>query len=148
MVEKRFYIRVREKTIGPFDLDELRLFRIRGQLQESHQLSEDKITWSSALFLPGLFAVEGPPTQAPPAALAMHGKPAGMPTGPPPLPASSVGLPANDAIVVKSAGLASVLNRFRRLPGWMHPPPRAKLMPIASGAALVLGMLAAVLTGR
>ncbi|HLN26775.1 MAG TPA: hypothetical protein VK395_03465 [Gemmataceae bacterium] len=48
MAERRYYLRVRDEVTGPFRIEQLQLFRIRGQLQPHHEVSEDTITWEQA----------------------------------------------------------------------------------------------------
>jgi hypothetical protein len=72
MGEKRLYVRVRGKVLGPFDLRQLKLQRDRGQLGRFHEISEDRVSWQLASTIQELFAEEeqiakGPPpgTKAP-----------------------------------------------------------------------------------
>jgi GYF domain 2 len=55
MEEKRFFVSINEKILGPFDLPQLKALRDRGQLQWFHQVSEDRQTWVTASTMPELF---------------------------------------------------------------------------------------------
>ena len=55
-----WYIRDRNKVMGPFDRDQLDVLRRRGQLARFHEVSQDRKTWSSASSLSFLF---GPASQ-------------------------------------------------------------------------------------
>jgi hypothetical protein len=55
MPEKRFFVRIRGKVMGPFGLPQLRSLRDRGQFRAFHEISEDRQAWSSATSLGELF---------------------------------------------------------------------------------------------
>lgn len=57
--EKRFYVRVRGKVQGPFDLVQLQALRDRGQFRSFYEVSEDRKSWTSASGLSELFAPTG-----------------------------------------------------------------------------------------
>jgi S1-C subfamily serine protease len=59
MADARYYIRVRGKVLGPFDVAQLRKQRDRGQLSRFHEISEDRITWVPASKIVELFPAEG-----------------------------------------------------------------------------------------
>jgi hypothetical protein len=59
MAESRIYVRVRGRVIGPFDFDQLRTMRDRGQFRRFHEVSEDRRHWRPAGSLVELFAAEG-----------------------------------------------------------------------------------------
>jgi S1-C subfamily serine protease len=63
MSEARYYIRIRGKVLGPFDLAQLRRQRDRGQLSRFHEVSEDRITWMPASSLAELFPADGAPSR-------------------------------------------------------------------------------------
>lgn len=56
MSEKRLYVRVRGRVIGPFSLAQLKALRERGQFHRFHEVSEDRKRWVSAATLEELFA--------------------------------------------------------------------------------------------
>jgi hypothetical protein len=55
MPEKRFFVRIRGKVMGPFGLPQLRSLRDRGQFRAFYEISEDRQAWSSATSLGELF---------------------------------------------------------------------------------------------
>src|SRR5579883_2361016 len=55
MSEKRLYVRVRGRVIGPFSLAQLKALRERGQFHRFHEISEDRKRWVSATTLDELF---------------------------------------------------------------------------------------------
>jgi hypothetical protein len=59
MSDKRYYVRVRGKVLGPFGMPQLRSLRDRGQLSSFHEISEDRQGWASAASLDELFAGDG-----------------------------------------------------------------------------------------
>ena len=72
MADARYFIRIRGKVLGPFDMVQLRRQRERGQVSRFHEISEDRITWVPASSLVDLFPPDGSP---PPA---RHPDPAGI----------------------------------------------------------------------
>jgi serine/threonine protein kinase len=52
---ERFYIRLRDRTTGPFDLTVLQRMARQGQLSRLHQLSTDQQSWKPAASVEGLF---------------------------------------------------------------------------------------------
>jgi len=78
MSGKVYFLRVRGKVTGPFEVQQLRFLRERGQLARFHELSEDKITWMQAGAVADLFSESptrgaGPAVAAPPAVGAAGG---------------------------------------------------------------------------
>src|SRR5579883_641283 len=73
MSEKRLYVRVRGRVIGPFSLAQLKALRERGQFHRFHEVSEDRKRWVSATTLDELFGGE--------AESALKLEPAGTRTG-------------------------------------------------------------------
>jgi hypothetical protein len=59
MAEKQYYIRIRGKVRGPFDLVQLRALRERGQFSSFHEISEDRQMWTTASVLTEMFAPSG-----------------------------------------------------------------------------------------
>jgi uncharacterized RDD family membrane protein YckC len=59
-----YYIRVRGRVQGPFDLDQLKKLRQRGQFSRAHEVSTDQASWQSASILDAVFAA---PKRAAPA---------------------------------------------------------------------------------
>ncbi len=59
MEDKRLYIRVRGKVLGPFGLHELISLRDRGQFRRFHEVSEDRRTWVTASSLAEIFPLNG-----------------------------------------------------------------------------------------
>lgn len=59
-----YYIRVRGRVQGPFDLDQLKKLRERGQFSRAHEVSSDQATWQSASIMELVFAA---PKRAAPA---------------------------------------------------------------------------------
>lgn len=55
MSGEAYYVRARGKVTGPFNVDELRSMRSRGQLGRFHELSTDQFTWAPASSLEHLF---------------------------------------------------------------------------------------------
>jgi serine/threonine protein kinase len=51
----KFYIRLRDRTTGPFDLTVLQRMARQGQLSRLHQLSTDQQSWKPAASIEGLF---------------------------------------------------------------------------------------------
>jgi S1-C subfamily serine protease len=96
MSDKRLYVRIRGKILGPFDLKQLQLQRDRGQLGRFHEISENRVSWKPASTVPELFPVETEPRATPkegveliaavtPASLARPGRPeSSSGTAPPP----------------------------------------------------------------
>lgn len=56
MSEKRYYVRVRGKVMGPFATSQLQSLRDRGQFRSFHEVSEDRQNWGNAARLPGMFS--------------------------------------------------------------------------------------------
>lgn len=56
MPSKNYFLRVRGKVTGPFEVQQLKFLRERGQLARFHELSEDKNTWIQAGALADLFS--------------------------------------------------------------------------------------------
>jgi len=52
---KYYYIRVRGRVLGPFDVDQLRNLRARGQFGRANEVSTDLQTWQSAATVEHLF---------------------------------------------------------------------------------------------
>jgi len=52
---ERFYVRLRDRTTGPFDLTVLQRMARQGQLSRLHQLSIDQQSWKPAASIEGLF---------------------------------------------------------------------------------------------
>jgi len=59
-----YYIRVRGRVQGPFDLEQLKRLRQRGQFSRAHEVSADQTSWQSASILDAVFAA---PKRAAPA---------------------------------------------------------------------------------
>src|SRR5438270_1005387 len=59
MAEKRFFVRSRGKVLGPFDLEQLKALRNRGQLRRFHEVSQDRQSWVPAASLTELFHGDG-----------------------------------------------------------------------------------------
>jgi uncharacterized RDD family membrane protein YckC len=59
-----YYIRVRGRVQGPFDLDQLKKLRQRGQFSRAHEVSPDQASWQSASILDAVFVA---PKRAAPA---------------------------------------------------------------------------------
>jgi hypothetical protein len=55
MAEKKLYVRVRGKVIGPFDFQQLKSLRDRGQFRRFHEVSEDRQKWVAASSIPEFF---------------------------------------------------------------------------------------------
>jgi S1-C subfamily serine protease len=68
MAQKRYYVRVRGKVLGPFDLRQLRQQRDRGRLNRFHELSEDRVHWVPASSVAELFGPEEAPRSGRPEA--------------------------------------------------------------------------------
>jgi hypothetical protein len=51
----QYYIRVRGKVHGPFDVEKLKKLHARGQFSRAHEVSVDKRSWQAAAELPELF---------------------------------------------------------------------------------------------
>ena len=68
MADKQYYVRVRGRILGPFDLVQLRHQRDRGQLSGFHELSVDRVQWVPASTVAGLFPEEEPRAVGLPAA--------------------------------------------------------------------------------
>ena len=56
-----FFVRIQGRTLGPFDTNQLRSLRDRGQLKQFHEISADQNTWYPASNFPELFP-SGPPS--------------------------------------------------------------------------------------
>jgi len=56
-----YYIRVRGKIHGPFDVERLRKLQARGQFSRAHEVSLDKRSWQAAGSIKELFAANEPP---------------------------------------------------------------------------------------
>lgn len=52
----RYFVRVRGKIHGPFDIEKLKKMHSRGQFSRAHEVSQDKRTWHPAGTLRELFA--------------------------------------------------------------------------------------------
>ena len=59
-----YYIRVRGRVQGPFDLEQLKKLRQRGQFSRAHEVSPDQASWQSASILDDVFVA---PKRAAPA---------------------------------------------------------------------------------
>jgi hypothetical protein len=55
MSDKRYYVRIRGKVLGPFSQSQLRALRDRGQFHSYHEVSEDRQSWASAAQLAEIF---------------------------------------------------------------------------------------------
>jgi hypothetical protein len=55
MSEKRLYVRVRGKVLGPFAIEQLKSMRDRGQFRRFHEVSEDRQRWVSAASMSDIF---------------------------------------------------------------------------------------------
>jgi hypothetical protein len=51
----QYYIRIRGKTFGPFDENQLKEMRVKGKLGQLTEVSENKINWQSISELTSLF---------------------------------------------------------------------------------------------
>ena len=51
-----YYIRVRGRVQGPFDFDQLKKLRDRGQFSRAHEVSPDQSSWQSASIMGAVFA--------------------------------------------------------------------------------------------
>lgn len=58
MAEKRYYVRVRGRVMGPFGTSQLQTLRDRGQFRSFHEVSEDRQNWGNAARLTELFSGE------------------------------------------------------------------------------------------
>jgi TM2 domain-containing membrane protein YozV len=56
MSEKHYFVRVRGKIRGPFDVPQLRSMRDRGQFSSFHEVSEDRKLWMPATVVMEVFA--------------------------------------------------------------------------------------------
>ena len=79
MTDRRLFVRVRGKVQGPFSMVQLRGLRDRGQFRGFHEVSDDRVTWTTAASLVELFAEPGGMPAAPSAAPGPS-----APAGPPP----------------------------------------------------------------
>ncbi len=52
----QWLVRFGDKVRGPYDLEELKQLRKRGELGRFHLVSIDGDTWEKAMTLPGVFA--------------------------------------------------------------------------------------------
>lgn len=59
-----YYIRVRGRVQGPFDLEQLKKLRQRGQFSRAHEVSPDQATWQSASILDPVFVAPKRPAPA------------------------------------------------------------------------------------
>jgi hypothetical protein len=57
-----YYVRVRGKIHGPFDVEKLKKLHARGQFSRAHEVSQDKRSWQPAGTLQELFAAPEPPS--------------------------------------------------------------------------------------
>jgi hypothetical protein len=55
MEEKRYFLLINGKILGPFELPQVKALRDRGQFQWFHQISEDRQNWIIASTMPELF---------------------------------------------------------------------------------------------
>ncbi len=51
-----YYVRIRGKILGPFDVGQLKTLRSRGQFGRANEISNDRVTWQSASTIEHLFA--------------------------------------------------------------------------------------------
>jgi hypothetical protein len=65
MNDTKWYVRVRGKVMGPFDLEQLRSLRARGQVGRFHEISTDRHTWQKASMLTELFSAPAAHAAAP-----------------------------------------------------------------------------------
>ena len=77
-MSEMFYVRIRGRVQGPFELDKLRTLAKRGQFSRAHQVSTDGAVWQQASEFPDLFAA---PAAAPTATAAAAQPVAGQPAG-------------------------------------------------------------------
>lgn len=61
-MENPFYIRIRGRVLGPYDLEKLQSLARRGQLSRMHEISSDATTWVRASAHPELFVNEDIPS--------------------------------------------------------------------------------------
>lgn len=55
-MNEHFYVRIRGRVQGPYDVEKLRSLVRRGQLSRMHEVSNDKVAWRQAADFPDLFA--------------------------------------------------------------------------------------------
>jgi GYF domain 2 len=60
-----YFVRVRGKIHGPFDIEKLKKLHSRGQFSRAHEVSQDKRSWQPAGTLRELFATPDPPLHQP-----------------------------------------------------------------------------------
>lgn len=65
MNDTKWYVRVRGKVMGPFDIEQLRSLRSRGRFGRFHEVSEDRKTWQPASTLTELFSAPATATAPP-----------------------------------------------------------------------------------
>jgi S1-C subfamily serine protease len=58
MVERQWYVRVRGRVIGPFNLQQLKSLRDRGQFRRFHEVSGDRKAWRPASSISDVFPSE------------------------------------------------------------------------------------------
>jgi hypothetical protein len=65
-VTKTYYVRIRGRVQGPFDVDKVRALVRRGQVGRTHEVSEDGTSWMRAIDYAELFETPKPPTEVTP----------------------------------------------------------------------------------
>lgn len=55
-MDEHFYVRIRGRVQGPYEVDKLRSLVRRGQLSRMHEVSNDKVVWKQAADFPELFS--------------------------------------------------------------------------------------------
>lgn len=58
-----YYIRVRGRILGPYDVGQLKVLRARGQFSRANEVSVDRRTWQSAAVIEDLFAANSSNSQ-------------------------------------------------------------------------------------
>jgi GYF domain 2 len=140
LANERLYVRIRGQVTGPFDLEQLRRFRVRGQLQPGHEISPDTVNWSPAGTVVGLFADPLGEQPGGPGAASARGVP---PPPPPPLSAAK-SPPADAEVDLEEVTLQPVRARLR----WPHFSPPAWSLLAATAVMVLLAITALIAAGR
>jgi hypothetical protein len=74
-MDNQYYIRIRGRVLGPYDMEKLQALVRRGQLSRIHEISGDGVNWLPAPTLPGLFTPELPQSPRNPRQSSVGGRP-------------------------------------------------------------------------
>jgi hypothetical protein len=141
LAETRLYVRIRGRVTGPFDLEQLQRFRVRGQLLPAHDVSAAAVPLSPASTVAGLFS-DAFKEQAGTLGQAAGGS---IPPPPPLPPAASTPVGGE---VQGPEDVAVPRPRWWAGARWPRFSPPAWALLAATGTMVLLSIIALIAAGR